>query len=294
MMNLLDAIALHLPHGYAIEGKLGDGATSSVYLARSVEGGEPLAVKVMLLGTVTNHTAENFLREMQVLEKLDHPRIPRLLAPGEAKGSLFFTMPYVDGVNLRVHLRATGPLPVRQALLITRDIGGALDYVHSKGVVHRDVKPENIFIAKDGAYLMDFGVAAWTDSEGNGSRDKSSHISGTPDYMSPEQASGDRVEGWRSDFYSLGCVLYEMLAGRRPFSSAMARETIARRRNRVAPDIRELRPSVPEDVAMIIRRSLNPDPTGRFPTAGYLLRALDAALDRLGTDDGVSAGAVRG
>src|SRR5512143_784894 len=133
--SLLETIELHLPRGYTIRGKLGDGATSSVYLACGAEPDERLAVKVMLLGTVTDHSIDRFLREMQVLEKLDHPRIPRLLEPGEANGSLFFTMPYIDGETLRVRLRKQGRLPIRDALLIARDIGSALDHAHARGVV---------------------------------------------------------------------------------------------------------------------------------------------------------------
>src|SRR5215208_2832905 len=264
-MNLLDTIALHLPRGYSIQGKLGEGATSSVYLARGDEGSEPLAVKVMLLGTVSEESLDRFMREMQVLEKLDHPRIPRLLEPGEANGSLFFTMRYINGQTLRARIRSAGRLSVRESLLIARDIGGALDHAHSRGVVHRDVKPDNIFVTKDGAFLMDFGLAAWSDGERNDSKGKATVISGTPDYMSPEQASGHRVEGWRSDFYSLGCVLYEMLSGRRPFAATTSvREVIKQRRSRPAPDVCAVQRDVPEDVSAIVRRSLNPDPSGRF------------------------------
>ena len=278
--SLLEAIELHLPRGYRIRGKLGDGATSSVYLACGAAPNERLAVKVMQLGTVTDHSIDRFLREMQVLEKLDHPLIPRILDPGEANGSLFFTMPYIDGETLRTRLRRVGRLSLRDALTITRDIGSALDHAHGRGVVHRDVKPENIFLAKEGAYLIDFGLAVTSDIESNG---RVGSVSGTPEYMSPEQASGDRIEGWRSDFFSLGCVLYEMLAGKTPFHGGSARETMARRQGAPPPEIRDVRPDVPEDVAAVIRRSLATDPSMRYATAGYLRRALDAAIEQLDT-----------
>jgi serine/threonine-protein kinase len=280
--NLLEAIELHLPRGYTIRGKLGDGATSSVYLACGAAPEDRLAVKVMLLGTVTDHSIDRFLREMQVLEKLDHPRIPRLLEPGEANGSLFFTMPYIDGETLRVRLRKQGRLPIRDALLIARDIGSALDHAHARGVVHRDVKPENIFLAAEGAYLIDFGLAITSDIESSGSGNS---ISGTPEYMSPEQASYDRTEGWRSDFFSLGCVIYEMLAGKTPFHGGSARETMKRRQATPAPDVRSVRPDVSPELSAIIRRTLNTDPSMRYPTAGFLRRALDSALEQL---DGVT------
>ena len=276
--SLLEAIELHLPRGYKIRGKLGDGATSSVYLAVGEKPDERLAVKVMLLGTVTDHSIDRFLREMQVLEKLDHPNIPRILEPGEANGSLFFTMPYIDGETLRLRLRRTGRLPIREALMIARDIGSALDHAHGRGVVHRDVKPENIFLAKEGAYLIDFGLAITSDAESNS---RPGSISGTPEYMSPEQASSERMEGWRSDFFSLGCVLYEMLAGKTPFHGASARETMARRQGAPPPDIRVARPDVSPELSAVIRRSLATDPSMRYATAGYLRRALDAALEQL-------------
>jgi serine/threonine-protein kinase len=191
---------------------------------------------------------------------------------------LFFTMPYIDGETLRVKLRRDGKLPVRDALKIARDIGSALDHAHGRGVVHRDVKPENIFLAKEGAYLIDFGLAITSDIESNG---RPGSVSGTPEYMSPEQASSVRMEGWRSDFFSLGCVLYEMLAGKTPFHGGTARETMARRQVAPPPDIRELRPEVSPELAAVIRRSLATDPSMRYATAGYLRRALDAALEQL-------------
>ena len=278
-LSLLEAIELHIPRGYRVQGKLGGGATSIVYLA-GVPGRteERLAVKVLLHGSDSNQAGHRFLREMQVLEKLDNPHIPRILEPGEANGSLFFTMPYIDGETLRVRLRRDKRLPVRDALRIARDIGNALDHAHGRGVVHRDVKPENIFLAREGAYLIDFGLAITSDVESNG---RPGSVSGTPEYMSPEQASSERLEGWRSDFFSLGCVLYEMLAGTTPFRGGSARETMARRQVSPPPDIREIRPDVTAELAAVIRRSLAMDPSMRYATAGYLRRALDAALEQV-------------
>jgi serine/threonine-protein kinase len=282
-LSLLEAIELHIPRGYVVQGKLGGGATSVVYLA-GIPGRnkERLAVKVLLHGTGTNEAGHRFLREMQVLEKLDHPRIPRILEPGEANGKLFFTMPYIDGQTLGARLRSSGRLPLREALLIARDIGDALEHAHTRGVVHRDVKPDNIFLAGHGAYLMDFGLAITSDSERGSGTDWEGLIAGTPAYMSPEQASGNRVEGWRSDFFSLGCVLHEMLTGQQAFASNSVRETIERHRTGdTAPDVRALRPDVPEDVAGILRRSVHPDPSSRYPTARFLRRALDSAIEAL-------------
>jgi serine/threonine protein kinase len=282
-MSLLEALELHIPRGYKIQRKLGGGATSVVYLA-GMPGCDPnrLAVKVLLNGSGTNRAGYRFLREMQVLEKLNHPRIPRILEPGEANGRLFFTMPYIDGQTLGARLRSSGRLPLRESLLIARDVGEALDHAHARGVVHRDVKPDNIYLAHDGAYLMDFGMAMTSDSERGSGTEWDGIIAGTPAYMSPEQASGHGAEGWRSDFFSLGCVLHEMLTGTQAFASSSVRETMARHRmGVVAPEVRSLRPEVPEDVSRILRRTLHPDPSSRYPTARFLRRALDAAIEAL-------------
>src|SRR5690242_10913723 len=184
-MSLVEALELHLPRGYVVQGKLGGGATSIVYLA-GLPGSrrERLAVKVLLRGASAGQAANRFLREMQVLEKLDHPHIPRIVEPGEAGGSLFFTMPYIDGETLGERLRRSGQLPILDALLIARDIGDALEHAHSRGVVHRDVKPDNIFLADGGAYLLDFGLAIASDTERGTGTDWDGLIAGTPSYMS--------------------------------------------------------------------------------------------------------------
>jgi serine/threonine protein kinase len=288
-MSLLEAIELHIPRGYVVQRKLGGGATSIVYLA-GVPGCDEqrLAVKVLLRGTESNEAGHRFLREMQVLEKLDHPRIPRILEPGEANGRLFFTMPYIDGQTLGARLRACGRLPVRESLVIARDIGEALEHAHARGVVHRDVKPDNIYVAGDGAYLMDFGLAITSGADEGTGTSWEGMVTGTPAYMSPEQASGRRVDGWRSDFFSLGCVLYEMLAGEQAFASTSIKETMERHRAAMVPDIRTVRPEVPDDVASILARSLNPDPSSRYPTARFLRRALEAALESLDRMAGVA------
>jgi serine/threonine-protein kinase len=292
-MNLVEAIELHLPRGFTIEGQLGAGGTSSVYLARAADRGERIVVKVMLPGTVTDDTVDRFLREMRILKLLDHPRVVRMLEPGEANGAIFFTMPYIDGETLRARLRARGPLAVVDALRVARDLADALSHVHGRGVVHRDVKPDNVLLARDGgAYLIDFGFASAA-ALGNGAipgRD-ARLVMGTPGYMSPEQASGRLDEDARTDIFSLGCVMFESLTGRGPFPSA-DRTAAMRRGDASAPppeDVRRLRPDVPDAVAAIIRRNLGTHPSSRFATAGALRSALDAALERLASNGGVAA-----
>jgi serine/threonine-protein kinase len=278
-MNLLKAIEVTLP-GYVVQGQLGTGATSWVYLAQREGSGEQIVIKVMRPGHVKPEAVDRFMREMQILQQLAHPRIIPILERGEANGALFFTMPFIDGQTLRQRLQAEGPLPVRDALAITRDVTAALGHAHSKGVVHRDVKPENILLAPDGgAYLMDFGFAnapSLTAHDGD-----PNHVVGTPEYMSPEQVSGKRSGDWRSDFFSLGCVLYEMLTGRLPYAADSARSTMMRRLNEPAPDPRTFRPDLPEDVAAIVRRNLSSSPNDRYEIAAALRGALDAAIQRL-------------
>jgi serine/threonine-protein kinase len=280
-VTLLASIERRLPPGFTIDGPLGAGATSWVYVARA-PGGEALVVKIMQPGR--GHGAEHFrfLREMQILRALDHPRIVPLLTPGEADGALFFTMPFVEGETLRSRLAREGPLPVPEAMAICRDVADALDHAHARGVVHRDIKPDNILLANGRAHLLDFGYA-------NAPALLSAELAvaeaqvafGTPDYMSPEQVTGRRAEDWRSDLFSLACVLHESLAGRPPFAAATARAALQRRLQGEPDDVRMTRPDVPGDVVAIIRRNLAVAPNDRFFTAGAFRQALDTALARL-------------
>jgi serine/threonine-protein kinase len=279
-MNLLETIELHLPRGYAIQEQLGAGATSTVYLAEHEDSGARLVVKVLRPGRLARQMMDRFQTEMRILRKLDHARIIPMLEVGEAQGALFFTMPYVAGETLRARLDRAGPLPVRDALLVARDLTDALAHAHSRGVVHRDVKPANILLGDEGAYLMDFGFARPPLAvAGQGSPGEHGWIIGTPDYVSPEQVEAKRAADWRSDFFSLGCVMFEMLAGWPPFSGAgSARATMKRRLDTAAADIRSLRPEVPADIAGIVRCNLEVHPSARFATAGFLRAAIDGAL----------------
>jgi len=278
-MNLLETIELHLPRGYVIREQLGAGATSTVYLAERADTGERLVVKVMKPGRLAQQMMDRFQTEMRILRKLEHPRIIPMLETGEAQGALFFTMPYVEGETLRTRPDREGPLAVREALLVARDVTDALAHAHPRGVVHRDIKPANILLGADGAYLMDFGFARPPLAvASNGSVGEEGWIVGTPDYMSPEQVEAKRAADWRSDFFSLGCVLHEMLVGSPPFAGGSVRATMRRRLDTAAVDVRSLRPDVPADVAGIIRCSLEVHPSARFATAGFLRMAIDAAL----------------
>lgn len=281
-MNLIAAIESRLGTGWSIVGELGTGATSRVYLAQRQGDGERVVVKLMKSGAAANERSQHFLLEMQVLQKMVHPNVVPITDAGEAQGILYFTMPYIEGETIRQRLAREGRFPVSDSVRIARDIALALGHVHSLGVVHRDVKPENILLSQGGAILLDFGHArAPAIMPEADSRDAKKYIVGTPNYVSPEQVAGRRVADSRSDLYSLGCVLLEMLTGVLPFASSSSRETMQRRLDEPPPDVRAARPDVPEDVAAILRRAMRVDPAERYSTAGQMAEALNGALDLL-------------
>ena len=215
IMNLIAAIESRLGPGWSIAGELGTGATSRVYLAIRSTDGERMVVKLMKSGTAAAERSQHFLLEMQILQKMSHPNVVPITDAGEAQGVLFFTMPFVEGETMRQRLRREGAFPVLDAVRFARDVALALGHVHSLGVVHRDVKPDNILLSSNGAILLDFGHARAPSIVQNDGRDSKKYIIGTPNYVSPEQVSGRRAFDSRSDLYSLGCVLLEMLTGRR-------------------------------------------------------------------------------
>src|SRR5689334_17502148 len=247
-MNLIAAIESRLGAGWSIAGELGTGATSRVYLA-SRDDGERVVVKVMKSGTAEAERSQYFLLEMQVLQKLAHPNVVPITDVGEAQGVLFFTMPFIDGETMRQRLAREGAFPMADAARLARDVALALAHVHANGIVHRDVKPENILLSPNGAVLLDFGHArAPTILPNADSYDAKKYIVGTPNYVSPEQVSGRRVADSRSDIYSLGCVLLEMLTGTVPFAASSARESMQRRVDEPPPDVRATRPDVPGEL----------------------------------------------
>src|SRR5262245_12922525 len=204
---------------YAFERELGRGGMATVYLARDLRHDRPVALKVLHPELANSLGPERFLREIKLAARLQHPHILTVLDSGETAGRLWFTMPYVEGESLRDRLRRERQLPVEDALRIAREAAQALQYAHGHGIVHRDIKPENLLLTEDGNTLVaDFGIAR---SLGSGSDEKLTEtglVVGTPAYMSPEQAAGDKGLDARTDVYSLAAVLYEMLAGEPPFS----------------------------------------------------------------------------
>jgi serine/threonine-protein kinase len=246
---------------------------ATVYLARDLKHDRPVALKVLLPELAATLGPDRFQREIRLAARLQHPHILTVHDSGETGGQLWFTMPYVEGESLRDRLRRERQLPVDDALRIAREAAQALQYAHDHGVVHRDIKPENLLLTKDGNTLVaDFGIARALG--GDEHLTQTGMSVGTPAYMSPEQASCDTALDARTDVYSLGAVLYEMLAGEPPYTGATAQQIIMKRFTDPVPSVRKARPSVPENVDHAIQRALAPVAADRFATASEFGRAL--------------------
>jgi serine/threonine-protein kinase len=262
---------------YALERELGQGGMATVYLAQDLRHKRPVALKVLHPDLAAALGPARFQREIETAARLQHPHILTVHDSGEAAGRLWFTMPYVEGESLRDRLRREKQLPVDEALRITRDAAQALAYAHRHGVVHRDVKPENLLLTEDGNTLVaDFGVARALQG-GEDALTQTGLAVGTPAYMSPEQAMGEREITAKSDVYSLATVLYEMLAGEPPFAGPTAQAAVARRFTETPRPLRQLRETVPEAVEQAVLRALAKVPADRFPTAAEFARALVAS-----------------
>jgi eukaryotic-like serine/threonine-protein kinase len=271
--GLRDALA----DRYAIERELGRGGMAVVYLAQDLRHDRPVALKLLLPELAATLGPDRFQREIRFAARLQHPHILTVLDSGEAAGRLWFAMPYVEGESLRDRLRRERQLPVDDALRIATEAARALDYAHHHGVIHRDIKPENILLTEGGSTLVaDFGIARALGGVDDGLTQTGFSV-GTPAYMSPEQAGGDKALDARTDVYSLASVLYETLAGEPPFTGPTPQAITARRLTEPAPSVRSLRPTVPPAVDEAIRRALAPVPADRFATAGQFAQAFQAA-----------------
>ena len=248
---------------------------ATVYLAHDVRHDRPVALKVMHRELAAALGPERFLREIRTTARLQHPHILGVFDSGDSAGQLWFSMPYVEGESLRERLRREKQLPVDDAIRIAVEAARALDYAHRHGVIHRDVKPENILLTRDGdSMVADFGIARAL--AGSDERLTETGLAvGTPAYMSPEQAAGDRELDARTDIYSLGAVLYEMLAGEPPYTGPTAQAIAAKRLSDPVPSVRRIRPSVPESVDRALQRALASTPADRFGTAADFGRALE-------------------
>ena len=275
MTELRNRLESALAGRYTIGREIGRGGMAIVYLAHDLRLDRDVALKVLRPELAATLGPDRFLQEIKLAAGLSHPHILPLHNSGEADGCLYYDMPYVPGESLRDRLEQQGQLPLVEALEIAREIADALDYAHRAGVVHRDIKPENILIESGHAVVSDFGIARAI-SKAEERRTGPGIAVGTPDYMSPEQAAGVRDVDGRSDLYSLGCVVFEMLAGRPPLAiTPPERPTAAPAAPRDRLDeLTQLRPSVPSDVASVVARLLALSPADRFDTAAEALEAL--------------------
>jgi serine/threonine-protein kinase len=268
---------------YRVERELGRGGMATVFLAQDLRHDRPVAVKVLHPELAATLGPERFQREIRFAARLQHPHILTVLDSGGTERHLWFTMPYVDGETLRARLRREGQLSVPEALRIARETAAALSYAHRQGVVHRDIKPENILLTRDGDTLVaDFGIArALGGSLGGATEGSQAPLTetgmslGTPAYMSPEQASGDREIDARTDVYSLGCVLYEMLAGEPPFTGPSGQAILLRKFTETPRPLRAVRDTVPEAVDHSVTKALARSPADRWASAADFGKTLE-------------------
>jgi len=288
--SVLDRLRASLADRYFIEREIGRGGMATVYLAHDLKHDRTVAFKVLAPDLAATVGTDRFLREIKTAAKLAHPHILPLIDSGRADGLLYYVMPHVEGESLRARLDREGRLAVDDAVRITREIADALAYAHEKQVLHRDVKPSNILLEAGHAVLADFGVAralaeaddgatAQTDEGGLAPAGRTDLTrTGTPAYMSPEQASGEGELSAASDVYALGCVLYEMLAGEPPVSDTETQRILSRKLLGQFPPLREVRPDVPQSVDTVVTRALETEPAHRFATASALVEALGAGV----------------
>jgi len=274
MSPLPAGLANALQDRFRLERELGAGGMATVYLAEDLKHHRQVAIKVLRPELAALLGAERFLREIELAARLTHPHILPLHDSGSADGFLYYVMPFVEGESLRDRLAREKQLPLDDALLIAREVADALGYAHAHSVIHRDVKPENILLESGHAVVADFGIAKAIAVAGGEQLTEPGLAVGTPSYMSPEQGAGEGDLDGRSDLYSLGCVLYEMLAGEPPYSGPTAQAIIAKRFREPVPRISTVRETVPPSIEAALTRVLAKSPADRFPTAGEFIHAL--------------------
>jgi hypothetical protein len=272
---------------YSIERELGAGGMATVYLANDVRHDRKVAVKVLRPELAAVVGAERFLAEIRTTANLQHPHVLALFDSGQVDGTVFYVMPFVDGESLRDRLKREKQLPIDDALRIAREVGDALHYAHGHGVIHRDIKPENILLQGGHALVADFGIALAAAKTGGSRMTETGMSLGTPRYMSPEQAMGERTIDARTDIYALGCVLYEMLVGDAPFTGSTAQAIVAKvLTDKPAPIIAH-RERVPQHVEDAVLTALEKLPADRFATAAEFVASIGSA-------DAVSSATSRG
>jgi serine/threonine-protein kinase len=275
MMDTPARLASALEGRYRIEREVGAGGWATVYLAHDLRHDRKVALKVLRPELSAILGGDRFLAEIKTTANLQHPHILSLFDSGDADGLVFYVMPFVDGESLRGRLKREKQLPVEEAVRIAREVADALEYAHQKGIVHRDIKPENILLHGGHALVADFGIALAASRGDAGTRMTETGMSlGTPAYMAPEQAMGEREITARADIYALGCVLYEMLVGEPPFTGPTAQAIVARVMTADTPALMAQRKSIPEHVEAAVLRALEKLPADRFASAAQFAEAL--------------------
>ena len=270
----MTALAAALADRYTIERKLGAGGMATVYLAHDLKHDRDVAIKVLHPDLGAALGSERFLTEIRTTARLQHPHILPLLDSGDANGLLYYVMPLVTGETLRARLEREKQLPIDDAVLIAREVADALGYAHSLGVIHRDIKPENVLLQNGHALVADFGIALAVQTAGGARMTQTGLSLGTPQYMSPEQAMGERTIDARSDIYALGAVTYEMLTGDAPFTGNSVQAIVAKVLTERPTAIRTLRDTVPPPVEHAVLKALAKLPADRFAHASQFAAAL--------------------
>ncbi|MCI0434436.1 MAG: serine/threonine-protein kinase, partial [Gemmatimonadetes bacterium] len=261
--DLLDRLSRALDGRYRITRRLGEGGMAVVFLADDIRHDRRVAIKVLRPDVASSIGAERFLREIRVTAQLSHPHILPLLDSGDAGGLLFYVMPLVEGESLRELLQRERQLPVDTAVRLATEVAGALGHAHSRGILHRDVKPENILLSNGHALVADFGIARVAHAGEGEARTATGAAIGTVAYMSPEQAAGDRGLDARSDLYSLACVTYEMLTGEAPFTGPTPQAVLARRLTETPRPMRATRDAIPPALDAVVAKALARIPADR-------------------------------
>ena len=276
MNEQVDRLKTALADRYTVERQIGEGGMAVVYLAEDVKHKRKVALKVLRAELAAAIGSERFVREIEIAAKLSHPHILPLYNSGDADGSLFYVMPFVEGETLREHLDSEGSLSIQETARLTDDIASALSHAHEQGVVHRDVKPENIMLSGGKAVVADFGIALAVSAAGGERLTETGVALGTPAYMSPEQAFGETNIDGRSDVYALGCVVYEMVSGRVPFEASTPQALLAKHAIDTPPRLRRLDPNIPLYVERAVCRALAKEPDQRFNTPSEMAEVLAA------------------
>jgi serine/threonine protein kinase/Tfp pilus assembly protein PilF len=273
-----------LSQTYVIDRELGRGGMATVFLAQDAKHDRTVAIKVLHPDLAASLGPDRFLREIKLAARLNHPHILPLFDSGNADGLLYYVMPYVEGESLRERLDRERQLPIDEAIRHAQSIASALDYAHRQGIVHRDVKPENVMLYEGQAMVMDFGIAKAVSAAGTETLTQTGMMVGTPAYVSPEQAAGEVNLDGKSDQYSLACMLYEMLVGERPFAGSTPQAIMAKRFTETPKPLRAARSAVPQNVEWAVSKAMSTEASGRFGTAALFGQALTSGSLSTPTD----------